>query len=270
MNPKLAIIAKNFDAANDLSDLKKHGYPVFSDIIFDNDNAINDEQCLHFCNDHDLDALVFAKPSEEIKRIDDSVNFPYICVTDGEWIIKPKRIYRKDTKFSCDGVPCIFKNKNLIKGPKIDESFADFINIYLSKNYKDFVVEVEKWFFHNVKNYSKNVMLRYYVAVTCFLKTNNTKQGMIQLCQAMLSHPQYSELWCLWADFLIENKRYHDAYHIYDISILAGKHRNIYDENPVWLKKYDSYPNDMKSKIKHLLDQTTVMEIRKPNPIHLQ
>lgn len=270
MNPKLAIIAKNFSNANEANDLQKYGCTVLHNTIFDKNNDTTESQYESFCVENSLDALVFVNPDEEVKHIDMSVNFPYICVTDGEWIIKPRKIYRKDKKFSCEGVPCIFKSKNLIKGPKIDDSFINLKNIYTSKNYKEFVVESEKWFFHNSVNYSKNVMLRYYMAVACFLKTKNTKQGMIQLCQALLSHPQYSELWCLWADFMVENKRYYDAFHIYDIAIITGKNRNIYDENPVWLKKYDAYPKEMKNKIVTLLDEIKVMEIKKSNPVHSQ
>ncbi len=268
MSRKTALILKRSQNQQKIDSLKQHDAEVFVSTIFDDDKNCNEENYSLFCAQNNLDSFLLIEEDEEIKHFDSSFSFNYVCLTDGEWIAKPKRIFNYKSNYTFQGMPCILKKTNSLKGIKVDESFSFFKNLHLEKQYKQFVLEIEKWFFHNVTNYSKNVMLRYYAAVIYFMETKNIKSGLVQLSQALLSHPQHSELWCLWGDHLVQSKRYHEAYHIYDTAIIAGKYRNIYDENPVWLKKYDTYPQDMMLKIKKIFDETKVFEIRTQDQVH--
>jgi hypothetical protein len=103
-----------------------------------------------------------------------------------------------------------------------------------------------------------------------FFQLSNYKKGLSHICQGLVTHPFMSEIWCLWADYLVEIKKYNEAYYIYENAITAGKSRNIYDNNPVWLKKYKNYPENMRSKIKKLIDETQVFEITPQNVGYLR
>ena len=116
----------------------------------------------------------------------------------------------------------------------------------------------------------KSVMLHYYASIVYFFQLKNYKKGLSHICQALVTHPHMSEIWCLWADYLVETKKYSEAYQIYDTALTAGKNRNIYDSNPVWLKKYKDYPESMKGKIKKLIDETQVFEIMPQNAKYLR
>lgn len=270
MNKKTAIIVKNCNNPKITAGFKRFSEHVLLNTVFDDVESNKTEIYEQFCLDNKFDGLLFVEQDEEIKHFDSNGNFDYVCITDGDWIIKPKRYFSCNQKYSNIGMPSILKKQAQLKGIKLDDSFSFFKNLYEQKNYNQFVVEVEKWFFHNIKNYSKNIMLRYYACVVYFIKFKKTKEGLIQLTQGLLGHPQYSELWCLWGDYLVENKRYHEAYEIYDSAIKAGKQRNLYDDNPVWLKKYDQYPSEMMQKIKKLIDNTQIYALRTEDQVHLQ
>lgn len=268
MKTKQALILRNSTDKQKIDNLKRFSCDVLFSTNFDNIEQCTEENYKHFCEENKYESLLILNEDEDIKFFDSSFSFNYVCITDGEWIIKPRRVYNICQKYSLEGMPCILKKNNALKGIKVDESFEFFKKLYQEKQFKQFVLEIEKWFFHNFKNYSKNVMLRYYATVIYLMKLNDARSGIIQLTQALMSHPQHSELWCLWGDHLVQSKKYHEAYHIYETALSAGKLRNIYDENPVWLKKYDVYPKDMMSKIKHLCEKTKIFEIRTQDPVH--
>lgn len=268
MNQKIAIIIKNCNNAENRFNLHEYSKNILVNTIFDNTININDDLMYKFCVDNDFDNLIFLEDKEEIKYLDKTFSYNYTCVTDSEWIIKPKRIFSLSKKNPTpSSKPTIIKTNKKISGPKLDDYFVLFKKIYLEQSPAEFVIEVEKWFFHNPQSTNINIMLRYYASVFYFFKLKNNKQGMAQICQSLLTHPQHSEIWCLWGDVLIEMKKYHEAYYIYNTALEAGKHRDIYDVNPVWLKKYNEYPNEMILKIKNLINNIKVFEIKIPHQV---
>jgi hypothetical protein len=268
MNQKIAIILKNCKTIENKQNLHDYCKNILINTIFDEIENPNDNLLHEFCINNKIDSLIFLEDGENIKHLDTAFSYSYACVTDGEWIIKPKKTFSLSKRNpTASDRPTVIKTNKKISGPKIDDAFDFLKKIYLEKNMAKFVVEVEKWFFHNSQAPNISIMLRYYASVAYFFKLKNSKQGMAQICQSLLTHPQHSEIWCLWGDVLVEAKKYHEAYHIYNTAFEAGKHRNIYDVNPVWLKKYNEYPKEMASKVKNLIDNIKVFEIKTPHQV---
>jgi len=260
MSIKTAIVIKNCKDPESKKYLYNFCPNILVNTIFDNIEIEDTMMVRKFCEDNKLSAVLFLNDDEELLHLDKSFTSKYICLTDGEWILKTNRVFSHNSKPNTN--PTIVKTSKIPNGPKIDEAYTEFLKIYQEKNYSKFVVEIEKYFFHYPNMIPKSVILHYYAAVVYFFKLRNIKKGMSHICQGLIAKPSMSELWCLWGDVLVESKKYSEAYHIYDTAISAGKQRNIYDELPVWLKKYEEYPQEMKSKIKNLIDKTQVFEIK--------
>lgn len=265
MSKKTAIIIRNCKNIESKKYLYDFCPNILVNTVFDTTQSLEAKFVEQFVNDNNLDGVMIMEDEEELVYFDKSLGVPYICLTDGEWITKPARVFSKTLKHTDN--PSIIKTANTLSGPKIDQFlYKDLFNLYQEKNYTKFAVDVEKYFFHNPSMIPKSVMLHYYAAVVYFLILKNTKKCLSHVCQALIASPSMSELWCLWADVLVESKKYSEAYHIYDTAVLAGKNRNIYDQVPVWLKKYEEYPESMKVKIKKLMDNTQVFEIMQEFP----
>jgi tetratricopeptide (TPR) repeat protein len=270
MNLRTAIIVKN------CKDIEKNKYlynfckNVLVNTVFDNDDILLEKTTAEFCKQNELDAVLIINDDEEVKYLDKSWELPYVCLTDGDWIVKPKRSFCFNKMDIKSNKPTVIKVNKLPTAPKIDETYQEIILPYKEKNWNKFVVEIEKYFFHNPIMIQKSVMLHYYASIVYFFQLKNYKKGLSHICQALVTHPHMSEIWCLWADYLVETKKYSEAYQIYDTALTAGKNRNIYDSNPVWLKKYKDYPESMKGKIKKLIDETQVFEIMPQNAKYLR
>lgn len=199
------------------------------------------------------------KENEEIKFCDDLRMDSKVFVTDHEWMIKQKRIFHNNEaeKYLDDGNPIIIKTKNKIYGPFINDEKLK--KLYVEKRYEEFVMEAEKFIFDN---YSKNFpFIRYYMAMIYFFKLNNPEKTQQHLSLILNSYKYMSEAWCLLGDILIESKKHFDAIKAYENAIIYGKERNLYDGDPVLLKKYNKYPKEMLDKLNNLISNTKVVSI---------
>lgn len=199
------------------------------------------------------------KENEEIKFCESFAQNNKVFVTDGNWLIKQKRIFTLNKLSSDDGSTLIIQSKSKLHGPFINNE--NLKNLYLQKKYEDFALETEKYIFDNFdKSYP---FLRYYLSMVYFFKLNNPNKSQVHLSLLLNEFKYLAEGWCLLGDILVTSKKHFDAIKAYENAIVYGKNRNIYDGNPVWITKYGSYPQSMLNKIQNLINNTKIISVDK-------
>lgn len=193
---------------------------------------------------------IVLEDGEAIKGMESLEKCNFSCISDGEWMIKENRIYnfKSDNKSPI----IIMKNKPFVY-PLIKEE--NLKNLYLQKKYEEFVLESEK---HIFEHGSYN-MLDYYISIVCFFILKRYKEAQAKLTNLLHKHPTYAEAWCLLGDMLLTQNKNGLAKQAYENAVIKGKDRDIYDNDPVWLKKYDEYPKEKLSQIERLISATQIV-----------
>lgn len=225
------------------------------DVNFLDHTLLNDANSLeNLLNQHNISCLLSIKKNEKIKvlnleNIETKSN--RVCLTDKKWILKAPRFFSNKTNKAaaiCQNI--IITQEEKIEYPILDDDFHILKNLYKEKKYQQFVVESEKWIFHNLEKTQKQLMLRYYCGLVYYFKLQNIKKSLEHLGIALLINPGMPELWCAWGDILLDKKMYEKSKYIYKNAIISQKARNIFDNYPLWLDRNSGYAENMYKKIK--------------------
>ena len=205
--------------------------------------ALNEKFCPFIFHDEPKDVgwrPVHLEENEIIKLCDNIDLVNKICITDGSWLIKTTRLKQeKNEKI----IPLIIQNKNYVY-PFTQKK--DILHFYKEKKYDIFALEIEKAIFAGEVSIFEN----YFAAVAYIFGCKNLKKGQERLVTLLSTHKIFAEGWCMLGDVLSMQGNWHDALKAYEKAIEYGSERNIYDEYPIWLSKYDNYPKDKISQIK--------------------
>jgi tetratricopeptide (TPR) repeat protein len=241
---KKAIIIQNCENYNTIKEHEK-----YCDSIFVDTNS--EERILQKYN---IDYYLHLLENEEIVFCKSFDNNTKTFISDGNWMIPSNRIYPERPR---NGNPCVIKTNKFIELPFIENN--QLKTIFQEKNYSEFVLESEKFIFENPRYNDK--FLEYYMSMTFFFKLNDYKKAQLYLSRFINMNLNFAEGWCLLGDFLIHMKKNVEAIRAYENAMEYGKKRDVYDGLPICLKKYISYPQEMLSKIRHLLENTAVLSV---------
>jgi len=245
---KTAIVLKIAD--------NKEYYEKFADYIFENIEQ-EEQKISQIMIENNVSKMLFLNGDEEIRFLDFKTASNIVSVTDSEWIIK------RNDFVSSDGYgnsPTILKTKTNIKQPVINKKVSSF---FQKQEWEKFLLEAEKWIFYNSVLSPDFVFIKYYLALTYYFKMKNSSKAIEHLTVCLAYKPEMSELWCLWGDMLLDMKKYMDALKIYKNALYAGQKRDIYDEYPMWIKKYKEYPESMIDKINNIMNNMRMAEVKK-------
>lgn len=198
---------------------------------------------------HKIQGILVLEKNEKIKllKLEDFTNrSDYICVSDKNWVNKELRVFSnniKKTAEQCQQI--VVSTDKKIDNPVLPFELNFLKDIYKKNDFAKFVLESEKWIFHNLNITSKQVMLRYYCGLVYHFKLKNTKKALEHLGVSIFLMPSMPELWCAWGDILLDIKQYEKAKNIYKNANIVKKHRNIYDRFPLWIKKNEDYAENM-------------------------
>jgi tetratricopeptide (TPR) repeat protein len=235
---------------------------IYSDKIFTDNSDINylDKNLLYEANSlenilkkNNISSVILLKKSEKIKllnleNVETKCNL--VCLTDKNWIIKVPRFFSNNCNKKSDSCQnIILTQDNKIEIPILDDELEHLKTLYRDKKYQNFVVESEKWIFHNLGKNDIQVMLRYYCGLIYYFKLGNIKKSLEHLGISIILNPHMPELWCAWGDILLDKKMYEKSKIIYKNAIIAKNQRNIFDRFPLWLSRNSEYPQAMHQKI---------------------
>jgi len=217
-----------------------------------------------YCSQNKIDGILKINPNETIKHIcldnfDLKTNF--VCVSDGVWIKKQKRFFSNRLLFKdhLSQQILIHNSDTKFKSPILDDSLKDLINLYQKKDYKKFVLESEKWVFHNSTENQNQIMIRYYCGLVYNFKLNNIKKSLEHLGIAIFLAPSMCELWCAWGDVLLDNKFYEKSLQIYKNAITVKKNRDIFDTQPIWINRNEGYAEKIYASVKKTIDSIKIV-----------
>lgn len=201
-----------------------------------------------------LDCYLYLYEKEEVIVCKNFNHNSQTFITDGNWMILENRIYPKPTEKS---EPIVIKTNKYLEMPFM--SNKKLINLFKEKKYEEFSIESEKYKFEN--EFNMDVFTDYYLAMTYFFKLKNLPQAEKTIAGFINKNLNFAEGWCLLGDMFVHNKRYIEAMKAYENALEYGGKRNIYDGQPICLRRYTVYPNEMLKKIKQLIENTTVVSI---------
>ena len=249
-------------------------FSQFTDIIystnkdfkfFDSKLLKNEKEFELFLKQKKLTGLLKVEANEKIKLLDldsftEKTNF--VCISDNVWVQKKLRFFSPfvtNKKTICQSI-IIQTETNSFTHPLIDEKFDDLISIYQKKQYKKFVTECEKWIFHNSKQNQKQIMLRYYCGLVYNFKLNDLRKSLEHLGIAIILAPFLPELWCAWADILLDRKYYDKCEEIYSCACKIKTDRDIFDLYPMWIDRNDSYAEKMLKNVQDTLKSIKIFQ----------
>jgi len=213
-------------------------------VIYKNENEISKDK-----------KVLVLRGDEEIISCQDIEKINKFCIKSGEWLIKDnQRIYWSSHDSSA--IP-IFVKTSANMHPCISEE--NIKNAYKEKDFLKFANLAERFFFENGQR--KDIFLLYYLSVILFFKLNRFKEAQDKLALLLNSNDNLAEGWCLLGDFLVHKKIYHEAKRAYGLAIKKGQNRDIYDDLPVWPKKYNTYPQNKIDEIDKLIQSTKVISV---------
>jgi tetratricopeptide (TPR) repeat protein len=217
-----------------------------------------------YCYQNKIDGILKINANETIKHIsldnfDLKTNF--VCVSDGIWIKKQKRFFSNRLLFKEQSSQqiLIHNSDTKFKSPILDNSLKDLINLYQKKDYKKFVLESEKWVFHNSTENQNQIMIRYYCSLIYNFKLNNIKKSLEHIGIAIFLAPSMCELWCAWGDVLLDNKFYEKSLQIYKNAITVKQNRDIFDTQPIWIDRNEKYAEKMYASVKKTIDSIKIV-----------
>lgn len=193
-------------------------------------------------------------PEEKIKFWNTETPFGDSYLTDGEWLVKDDRWLNR--KEYAENERIIIKSGEYLRQPFL--KYSNLVKLYQNKNYDNFCVEGEKLIF----SYNEtDIMLYYYLALVYFFILRKPEAAQAKISYVLNSQANFAEAWCLLGDMFTDLQKLGLAKQAYENAITKGAVRNIYDGNPVWLKKYGKYPKEMLAKIdKHINGSRIVLE----------
>jgi len=197
---------------------------------------------------------IVLQQNEHIKAMESLEKCNFSCVSDGDWLIKEKRIYNFK---SFEKSPILIVRDDVFDYPLILQ--PQLKDLYISKNYQDFAMEAEKHIF----SHGSYVMLDYYLSIVYFFVLKKHKEAQDKITNLLYKKPTFAEGWCVLGDMFLTQKRNGLAKQAYENAIIKGKDRDIYDDDPVWLKKYDEYPKEKLSKIENLISNIQIVSKNK-------
>ena len=248
-------------------------FKKFSDLIlttnqdfkyFDS-KILNDKNSLEkFCSQNKIDGILKVNASESIKHfsLDDfEVKTNFVCVSDGKWIKKQKRFFSNKLLYKNQSSQQIILQDTSVKfkSPILDDDCKDLVSIYEKKDYKKFLLESEKWIFHNSKEIQNQVMIRYYCGLVYNFKMQNLKKSLQHLGVAIFLAPSMVELWCAWADILLDNKFYEKSLAIYKNAMIVKQKRDIFDTQPIWIDRNEDYAKKMYDSVKKTISNIKIV-----------
>lgn len=249
-------------------------FKQFSDITYSTNKDFNflDPKLLKnekelglFLKQKKIQGILQVKAAEKIKLLnleDFSEKTQFVCVSDNVWVQKKQRFFSSfvtNKKLVCQSI--IIQNEtNSFPHPLIDDKFEDLISFYKKKEYKKFVTESEKWIFHNSKQNQKQVMLRYYCGLIYNFKLNDFRKSLEHLGIAIILAPYLPELWCAWADILLDRKYYDKCEEIYSCACKIKTERDIFDLYPMWIDRNDLYAEKMLKSVQDTLKNIKIFK----------
>lgn len=198
--------------------------------------------------------FIVLQQNEHIKAMESLEKCNFSCISDGDWLIKENRIYNY---INLEKSPILIVRNDVFSYPLILQQ--NLKDLYVAKKYEAFVMESEKYIF----NYGSYVMLDYYLSIVYFFILHKQKEAQSKITNLLHVKPSFAEGWCVLGDMLLSQKRNGLAKQAYENAIIKGKDRDIYDNDPVWLKKYDEYPKERLSKIENLISNIQIVSKNK-------
>lgn len=198
--------------------------------------------------------FVVLQQNEHIKAMESLEKCNFSCISDGDWLIKENRIYNFK---SIEKSPILIVKKDVFHYPLILQQHLK--DLYVAKKYNEFVMEAEKYIF----SHGSYVMLDYYLSIVYFFILQKHKEAQAKITNLLHRKPTFAEGWCVLGDMLLSQRRNGLAKQAYENAIIKGKDRDIYDDDPVWLKKYDEYPKERLNKIDNLISNIQIVSKNK-------
>lgn len=264
----IAILIDNFTNPSQEASFKKFSNHILTtnkEYKYFDIKTLSDKSKLEkYCVQNKIDGILKVNSQEEIKHIS-LENFElktnFACISDGKWVKKQKRFYSHKLLYKQQSAQQILlKNSTTkFKSPMLDDELKDLIKIYQEKDYKKFLMESEKWIFHNSTEIQKQVMIRYYCGLIYNFKMNNLKKSLEHLGIAIFLAPSMCELWCAWGDILLDNKFYDKALQIYKNAIIVKEKRDIFDTQPIWIERNEEYAKKMFDSVKKTIESIKIV-----------
>lgn len=211
-----------------------------------------------FTNEEELTEIntkyIVLQQNENIKAMESLEKCNFSCLSDGDWLIKENRIYNYK---SSEKSPILIVKNDAFDYPLILQQ--NLKQLYVAKKYQEFVMESEKHIF----SHGSYVMLDYYLSIVYFFILGKHKEAQDKITKLLYAKPTFAEGWCVLGDMFLSQRRNGLAKQAYENAIIKGKDRDIYDDDPVWLKKYDEYPKEKLSKIENLIANIQIVSKNK-------
>ena len=211
-----------------------------------------------FTNEQELNEInekyIVLQQNEYIKAMESLEKCNFSCLSDGDWLIKENRIYNYK---SSEKSPILIVRNDAFDYPLILQQ--NLKHLYVAKKYQEFVMESEKHIF----SHGSYVMLDYYLSIVYFFILGKHKEAQDKITKLLYDKPTFAEGWCVLGDMFLSQRRNGLAKQAYENAIIKGKDRDIYDDDPVWLKKYDEYPKEKLSKIENLIANIQIVSKNK-------
>ena len=211
-----------------------------------------------FTNEQELTEIsekyIVLQQNEYIKAMESIEKCNFSCLSDGDWLIKENRIYNYK---SSEKSPILIVRNDAFDYPLILQQ--NLKHLYVAKKYQEFVMESEKHIF----SHGSYVMLDYYLSIVYFFILGKHKEAQDKITKLLYDKPTFAEGWCVLGDMFLSQRRNGLAKQAYENAIIKGKDRDIYDDDPVWLKKYDEYPKEKLSKIENLIANIQIVSKNK-------
>jgi hypothetical protein len=199
--------------------------------------------------------VVILRDDEKILSCSNINEINKFCIKSGEWLIKDNTRLRNASQSAKIAPIIVETNKNL--HPCILDKTLQYE--YEKKDYVQFANLAEQYFFEN--GFYKDLFLLYYQSVILFFKLDKHKEAQDKLSLLLNKNDSLAEGWCLLGDFLVHKKIFHEAKRAYALAIQKGQTRDIYDDLPVWPKKYEKYPKEKIQEIDKLMEETKVISV---------
>jgi len=92
-----------------------------------------------------------------------------------------------------------------------------------------------------------------------FFKMQNLKKSLEHLGVAIFLAPSMVELWCAWADILLDNKFYEKSLAIYKNAMIVKQKRDIFDTQPIWIDRNEDYAKKMYDSVKKTISNIKIV-----------
>lgn len=161
---------------------------------------------------------------------------------------------RLDLDFGLEAI-----NQWIKRTPKSPDPYYYKACLYLQhKQYKQFLVECDHFFFRVKKNSMPLAMAHYYAAMIRLHMFKEVKTAIEHIKFSIAVKPNMAEFWCVAADCQYKNKEFKKAKSLYQNAIWAGEQRMYDDKWPIEASKYKKYPSSMMEQCDEILRGTRI------------